>query len=149
MGDEEIEERADFCVPVPGEGRTHPNEYLACTSCLMPVSMPPMPMKAGGMHVSRAKKRMTREESRRFMPKLRVASKPVGILGWSFSTCYMVMWWWMGVGAHGSRFSRQVKKMVKRLLYWVTVRCSTGTGLMPLSSTPACRSRWYHRGCFS
>jgi hypothetical protein len=37
-------------------------------SCLMPVSMPPMPMKAGGMQVRRAKNRMTSEESLRLMP---------------------------------------------------------------------------------
>ena len=52
-------------------------------------------------------------------------------------------------GAYGSKPKRQVKKTVKRLLYWVEVRCSTGTGLMPFSSTPASSSRWYHLGFLS
>lgn len=62
------------------EVATHPNEYRACTNCLMPVSIPPIPMKAGGRHVSNAKKTITNEASLRLKPNSRVASMPVGIL---------------------------------------------------------------------
>lgn len=63
-----------------GEEGAYPKEYRAWTSCLRPVSIPPIPMNAGGMHVSKEKNRITREASRRDMPIPRVASMPVGIL---------------------------------------------------------------------
>ena len=37
-------------------------------------------MKAGGMHVSMEKKRITSAASRKFIPKTKVASMPVGML---------------------------------------------------------------------
>lgn len=63
-----------------GWEQTYPKEYLAWTSCLRPVLAPPVAMKAGGMHVIMAKNRITRAASLRHMPKVRVASMPVGIL---------------------------------------------------------------------
>jgi hypothetical protein len=118
---------------------TYPKEYRAWTSCLRPVLAPAIPMNAGGMQVSMAKKRMTSDASLRLMPNDRVASKPVGMLG-AVSVFLMPMFMEAGRESYGSRFKRQVKKMVKRLLYWVLVRYSSGTGLMPFSSTPASSS---------
>lgn len=66
---------------------TDPNEYRACTNCLMPVSIPPIPMKAGGRHVSSAKKRIINEASLRLKPNSRVASMPVGTLFKSQKEC--------------------------------------------------------------
>lgn len=56
---------------------------------------------------------------------------------------------YVGTESYGSRFKRQVKKTVNMLLYWVLVRYSSGTGLIPFSSTPASSSLWYHLGLFS
>lgn len=70
-----------MCFMVEMDACTHPNEYLACICCLNPVFIPPIPMKAGGMHVSMEKKRITNAASRRFIPKTKVASMPVGMLG--------------------------------------------------------------------
>jgi hypothetical protein len=58
----------------------HPNEYRAWTSWRRPVSRPPIPINAGGIHVRRAKNKMISDASRRDMPMLSVASMPVGML---------------------------------------------------------------------
>ncbi len=71
-------------------------------------------MNAGGMHVSREKKRITREESRKLSPKTRVAKVPVGrliaIVGQLPPRRESIS------GTYGRRQRRLVKKTVKRLV---------------------------------
>lgn len=109
-----VEEEGDGDEVFPGrelgwgwrEGRAgmaYPKEYRAWTSWRRPVLAPAMPMKAGGMQVSMAKKRMTRDASLRLMPNDRVASRPVGRLG-AGSVFLMVLFMWVGnLTAAGSR----------------------------------------------
>ena len=58
----------------------YPKEYRAWIICRIPVWYPPIPMIAGGIHVTKLKKRMIRETSRSLRPYTVVPRAPVGNL---------------------------------------------------------------------
>lgn len=102
-------------------------------------------MKAGGMLVKMANSRITKAASLRLNPNDVVANTPVGMLiSIAKSQSAIPPKGHVPGETYGRMQRRQVKYTVKISLYLVWVLNSTGTGLMPFSSTPSSRSFWYH-----
>ena len=96
------------------------------------------------MQETSAKKMITKEASRRLRPKVVVPNAPVASLDEMLASVLRRQRGQAEKGTYGRMHKRQVKKTVKSLLGSFWVLNSRGTGLIPLTSTPASRNLRYH-----